>query len=290
MTKPYVYLILAMLAWGFSNPFSDLALEHLPIGWMFLVELGTGFIVLSFFFRRTWLQLPWKAVAALGLLQPGLTYFFGNLGYASGTVATGLIIMSSEVLLLAIFGWWFLRESLRPKELFALLVGFGGAVIAGYSAQANSIGSLWSNLFFAFAAIAAAGYSVLIRKLALEDQNLDAVGLAWGQAFVAFLFAALTFPVTTTLTSGEFDFALVGYLAAAGSGVFGVALPFVWYAKAAVSVSTGHAAIGLNLIAVFGILIGALIGRGLPTPLQVVGGALVLLSVFATEQRQQQAD
>lgn len=285
MNKGYIYLILAMLAWGFSNPFSDLALEHLPLGIMFLIEIGIGVLVLSMFFKKSWRALPWKAVFLLGLLQPGLTYFFGNLGYTSGTVSTGLIIMSSEVLLLALFGWWLLKEQLRPKEIVALIIGFSGAVIAGYSAQQEAAGSSISNLYFALAAAAAAGYAVVIRKLAVEDSEIDVVGLAWGQAIVSFIFAALTYPVTTSLDSGVYDFATIGFLAAIGSGIFGVALPFVWYAKAAISVSTGHAAIGLNLIPVFGIAIGILLGRGLPTQLQLLGGLMVLASVFAIQSR-----
>ena len=247
-------------------------------------------MVLSLFFKKRWRALPWKAVAVLGLLQPGLTYFFGNLGYSSGTVSTGLIIMSSEVLLLALFGWWFLREQLQQKEIIALIIGFSGAVIAGYSAQQESTGSQLSNLYFALAAAAAAGYAVVIRKLAVEDSEIDVVGLAWGQAIVSFMFAAFTYPITTSLDTGTYDFAIIGYLAAIGSGIFGVALPFVWYAKAAVSVSTGHAAIGLNLIPVFGIAIGILIGRGLPTQLQLLGGIMVLASVFAIQSRNTEAN
>lgn len=285
MKSGYIYLVLAMLAWGFSNPFSDLALEHIPLGQMFLIEIGTGVLVLSLFFKKAWRQLPWRAIAVLGLLQPGLTYFFGNLGYTSGTVSTGLIIMSSEVLLLAIFGWLWLKEKLNLREALALLIGFSGAVIAGYSATTDADGSVWSNLYFGLAATAAAGYAVVIRKLAVDDAKIDVVGLAWGQALVSFGLALATFPITTSLDTGTYDYAAIGFVAAIGSGIFGVALPFVWYARAAVTVSTGHAAVSLNLIPIFGIAIGAVLGRGLPTSLQLLGGLLVFASVFAIQNQ-----
>jgi drug/metabolite transporter (DMT)-like permease len=288
MKKSYVYLILAMVSWGFANPFSDLAVEYLPVSQMFVLEIASGVIVLSFFYRKSWMRLPWKWVAILGILQPGLTYLFGNIGYSTGTVSTGLIIMSAEVLLLAAFGWWFLSEKLRGVEIAALGLGVAGALFAGYSAQAAGIGSLGSNLAFAAAATAAAGYAVLVRKLARGIEDFDAVGVAWGQAIVSLGVAFVAFPFTASLDTIEFNWNLIGVAAAFGAGIFGVALPFVWFAKAAIEVPTGHAAIGLNLIPIVGIALGAVIGRGLPTTMQVVGGSMVLFSIFLLQRRTQQ--
>jgi drug/metabolite transporter (DMT)-like permease len=285
MSRSYLYLILAMVSWGIANPFSDLAVEYLPVSQMFVLEIASGVLVLSLFFRKSWVRLPWKWVLVLGLLQPGLSYLFGNIGYSTGTVSTGLIVMSAEVLLLAAFGWWFLSEKLRGLEIAALAIGVAGVLFAGYSAQNAGIGNLGSNLAFAASATAAASYSVLVRKLARGIEDFDAVGVAWGQAVVSLAVAAVAFPITASFDTLEVNWNLIGVAAAFGSGIFGVALPFVWFAKAAIEVPTGHAAIGLNLIPIVGIALGALIGRGLPTTLQLVGGSMVLFSIFLLQRQ-----
>lgn len=286
MRRAYLWLILSTISWGISNPFSDVALEELPVSEMFMIEIGSGALLLSVFFKRSWRHLPWKWVLILGLLQPGLTYLFGNIGYASGTVVTGLIIMSAEVLLLALFGAMFLKEQLKQRDAFALTGGFLGAVLAGYSAQAAGIGNLWSNLAFALAATAAAGYAVVIRKIAVEIEQLDFVGLAWGQALVSLALATAAFPFNAAIAGPGGAPTLTNYLAAIGAGIFGVALPFILYAKAATLVKTAHAAVALNLIPIVGIGFGAMIGRGLPTNLQLIGGALVISSVLLLERRE----
>lgn len=285
MRRAYLFLILSTISWGIANPFSDVALEELPVSIMFLIEIGSGALLLSIFFKRAWRKLPWKWVALLGFLQPGLTYLFGNIGYASGTVVTGLIIMSAEVLLLALFGAVFLKEKLARRDAIALTGGFLGAILAGYSAQAAGLGDLGSNLAFALAATAAAGYAVVVRKIAVEIENLDFVGLAWGQSLVSLVLAVGMFPINAAIAGPAGDPTLTNYLAAVGAGIFGVALPFILYAKAATLVKTAHAAVALNLIPIVGISFGAIIGRGLPTEVQMVGGILVISSVLLLERQ-----
>jgi drug/metabolite transporter (DMT)-like permease len=54
MSRSYLYLILAMVSWGIANPFSDLAVEYLPVSQMFVLEIASGVLVLSLFFRKSW--------------------------------------------------------------------------------------------------------------------------------------------------------------------------------------------------------------------------------------------
>ncbi len=281
----YLLLMSSMVSWGFANPLSDIAMDELAVGHMLVIEVGVGAFVLSLIaaFTGNWRKFPWKWALILGFLEPGLTYLFGNLGYAEGTVVTGLIIMSSETLMLAVLGWLLLREKITRTSAVAIAVGFSGAVLVGWSAQSSGLGSTASALYFFIAAAAAAGYAIYVRHISLIEPNVDAFALTLGQTIIAFGLALIALPFTVQ-DKGIFNFS--GYsstalIAAVGAGIFGVAIPFWLFARAAAIVPARHAAIALNIIPVVGISLGALLGRGLPTTLQFIGGALVIASLMA---------
>jgi drug/metabolite transporter (DMT)-like permease len=288
-TRSYILLALAMCSWGAANPLADIALREMSVSHMLLTEIGAGLVALSLIalVRGLNFKISWKWALLLGVLQPGLTFLFGNIGYVTGTVVTGLIIMASEVLLLALFGVLFLRERINGYETLAIIIGFSGALLVGWSATNEGLGTVTSALAFLLAATCAAGYSIAIRYYAIKFPDTDMFHLTWAQTFVTFLLILVSMPITSGLfESAEFStYSSTTLLAALGSGLFGVAIPFVLYAEASKVVPARHAAIGLNIIPVVGISIGAALGLGLPTGLQYVGGFLVLASLFALSRR-----
>jgi len=284
--RAYLLLIASMVSWGFANPLSDIAMDYFTPGHMVVVEVGAGAIVLSIIgiARRMKLQISWKWALIFGALEPGLTYLFGNIGYATGTVVTGLIIMSSEVLMLAVLGRLILHEKITPTEGLAIVVGVSGAILVGWAATNDGVGNVWSGFAFAMAALCAAGYAIAVRFFSTKYPTADSFAITWGQTLVALALGIITLPVTLAIPGDGLALSAipaVGWLAAVGAGIFGVAIPFVLFAQAANQVPSRHAAIALNVIPVVGITLGAVLGRGLPTPMQYVGGALVLASLAA---------
>ena len=286
-SRAYLLLFLSMLSWGVANPFSDIAVDQMSVGLMFVIEVGAGALILTIIglMRRTLSFAMWKWALVLGLLEPGLTYLFGNLGYASGTVSTGLIVMQSEVLFLAYFGWLFLRERISRKELIALIAGSVGAITVGWAAVHDGVGSVFSSVAFAIAALAAAGYAISARRIGVNNPNVNVFALTWLQSVVSLLFALLVYPFTSQLGNHQLTPDALHYVAAVAAGVFGVAIPFILFIEAAKVVPARHSALALNVIPVAGIAIGAFLGRGFPTTLQYVGGAVVLLSLFAIQRQ-----
>jgi drug/metabolite transporter (DMT)-like permease len=197
---------------------------------------------------------------------------------------TGLIIMSSEVLMLAVLGRLILKEKISWIEAGAIALGFTGAVLVGWAASQAGLGDLWSGLAFAIAALCAAGYAIAVRFFTLKNPATDIFAITWGQTLVAVGLGFIALPFTTEIgDTAQVMSALPtqAWLAAIGAGVFGVAIPFLLFAEAARQVPARHAAISLNVIPVVGISLGALLGRGLPTTWQYAGGVLVLISLFA---------
>ena len=278
-TRGLVALIASMLSWGMANPLADMALDAFSITQLLLLEISIGFafVALYVLIKVRKLKLRWKIALALGLLEPGFTYLFGNIGYANGTVSTGLIVMATEVFFVAIIGALFLKEKISPRIAVSILTGFFGVLLA-VSGVSNSGVDNWLGVSaFTAAAIAASLYVIVARIYATQNNVVD---LVFGQLLVGTVFALIIFFGTNSnfnnASSIEFKYWLVAVLA----GLFGVAIPFLLFNYASSLVPTRYSALALNAIPVVGIGFGALLGRGLPTPIQALGGLIVVVSLY----------
>ena len=274
-----IALIASMLSWGLGNPFADMAIDAFSITQLLLLEISIGFAFVALYvlikFRR--LRLSWKIALALGLLEPGFTYLFGNIGYANGSVSTGLIVMSTEVFFVAIIGALFLKEVISLRIALSIVMGFFGVIIA-VSQVGNSGVDNWLGVFaFIAAALSASLYVIVARIYATKNNVVD---LVFGQLLVGTIFALVIFFGTNSNFDNATTIELKYWLAALFAGLFGVAIPFLLFNYASSLVPTKYSALALNAIPVVGIGFGALLGRGVPTPIQALGGLIVVVSLY----------
>jgi drug/metabolite transporter (DMT)-like permease len=278
-TRGLVALIASMLSWGMANPLADMALDAFSITQLLLLEISIGFafVALYVLIKVRKLKLRWKIALALGLLEPGFTYLFGNIGYANGTVSTGLIVMSTEVFFVVIIGALFLREKISGRIAISIIVGFFGVLLA-VSGVSNSGVDNWLGVSaFMAAAIAASLYVIVARVYATQNNVVD---LVFGQLLVGTVFALIIFFGTNSNFNNASSIELKYWVVAVLAGLFGVAIPFLLFNYASSLVPTRYSALALNAIPVVGIGFGALIGRGLPTPIQAIGGLIVVVSLY----------
>jgi drug/metabolite transporter (DMT)-like permease len=298
--KYLVAMILSMVGWGLGNPIGDIAVEFIDPVSVFVIELFSG--LLLFFalalvipsLRSAIKQVPWKLALPFGLLQPGLAYLLGNIGWQYGTVTTGAILMSSEVIFLAIGGALFLREKLNLWSVVALLVGVTGAIIVGIAGQSSNpetsgqfvtvLGmSISAGLIGAIAflgvGLCGAIYGLLMRRLKSE---INTTALTLGQMTSATFFSVVVLIATQTELATPQSVGNYFYVAVL-AGIIGTTLPFLLFNFAAPNLTTKQTALTLNIIPVVAILFGAVLGRGLPVGAQYVGIVLVLVSLLALE-------
>ena len=274
-----IALIASMLSWGLGNPFADMAIDAFSITQLLLLEISIGFAFVAIYvvikFRR--LRLSWKIALALGLLEPGFTYLFGNIGYANGSVSTGLIVMSTEVFFVAIIGALFLKEVISLRIALSIVMGFFGVVIAVSKVGDSGVDN-WLGVFaFTVAALSASFYVIVARVYATKNNVVD---LVFGQLLVGTIFALVIFFGTNSNFNNASSIELKYWLAALFAGLFGVAIPFLLFNYASSLVPTKYSALALNAIPVVGIGFGALLGRGVPTPIQALGGLIVVVSLY----------
>ena len=274
-----IALIASMLSWGLGNPFADMAIDAFSISQLLLLEISIGFAFVAIYvvikFRR--LRLSWKIALALGLLEPGFTYLFGNIGYANGSVSTGLIVMSTEVSFVAIIGALFLKEVISLRIALSIVMGFFGVIIAVSQVGDSGVDN-WLGVFaFIAAALSASLYVIVARIYATKNNVVD---LVFGQLLVGTIFALVIFFGTNSNFDNASSIELKYWLAALFAGLFGVAIPFLLFNYASSLVPTKYSALALNAIPVVGIGFGALLGRGVPTPIQALGGLIVVVSLY----------
>ena len=298
--KYLVAMILSMVGWGLGNPIGDIAVEFIDPVSVFVIELFSG--LLLFFalalvipsLRSAIKQVPWKLALPFGLLQPGLAYLLGNIGWQYGTVTTGAILMSSEVIFLAIGGALFLREKLNLWSVVALLVGVTGAIIVGIAGQSSNpetsgqfvtvlgmsvSAGLIGALAFLGVGLCGAIYGLLMRRLKSE---INTTALTLGQMTSATFFSVVILIATQTELATPQSVGNYFYVAVL-AGIIGTTLPFLLFNFAAPNLTTKQTALTLNIIPVVAILFGAVLGRGLPVGAQYVGIVLVLVSLLALE-------
>ena len=274
-----IALIASMLSWGLGNPFADMAMDAFSITQLLLLEISIGFAFVAIYvvikFRR--LRLSWKIALALGLLEPGFTYLFGNIGYANGSVSTGLIVMSTEVFFVAIIGALFLKEVISLRIALSIVMGFFGVVIAVSKVGDSGVDN-WLGVFAFIAAALSASFYVIVARIYATKNNV--VDLVFGQLLVGTIFALVIFFGTNSNFDNASSIELKYWLAALFAGLFGVAIPFLLFNYASSLVPTKYSALALNAIPVVGIGFGALLGRGVPTPIQALGGLIVVVSLY----------
>lgn len=298
--KYLIAMMLSMVGWGIGNPIGDIAVEFIDPISVFVIELASG--LLLFFalalvmpsLRAAIKQVPWKLALPFGLIQPGLAYLLGNIGWQYGTVTTGAILMSSEVIFLAIGGALFLREKLNLWSVVALLVGVTGAIIVGIAGQSSNpetsgqtvtiLGSsvsagLVGALAFLGVGLCGAIYGLLMRRLKSE---VNTTALTLGQMTSASFFSVVVLVATQTELATPQSVGNYFYVAVL-AGAVGTTLPFLLFNFAAPKLTTKQTALTLNIIPVVAILFGAVLGRGLPVGAQYLGIVLVLVSLLALE-------
>lgn len=289
-----------MVFWGFANPFSDIAMSYFTPAETYFVEAVAGMAAFTFIvafvprLRKNIGRIPWRLSIPLGLIMPGLCFYLGNIGYMYGTVTIGTILLATEVIFTALGGVFILGEKLSTKSFLAILMGLVGVIVVGVNGQAhnpeaagkvvNILGNdisagLIGALAFIVSAFFSGLYAVYVRKYAAE---VDPIGLTLGQ-----LVTAATIGIAWYIWSGVdaqyFYDNSTPTLSAMLAGFLGSGFAFLLFNTASEKVSTRETAMMLNTIPVVGIAAGALLGRGIPTLVQILGGAFVLASLFFLE-------
>jgi drug/metabolite transporter (DMT)-like permease len=281
---PTVSLIIASALWAVAtviskallatvSPIAVLVLQLAPsVAALWLLIFALGGPTLS---RNRLLPL-----AALGWLNPGLSYTLGMFGLAHTTASVTTLLWAAEPALIVAAAWLVLRETITPRLLALMAVAGGGVLlVGGLSGTADTSGSASGPALVLAGVLCCAFYTVFSRKIADDIDPLSTVAV---QQSVALVWATALWQGWSGVTAVDPTALTGGTLAiAAISGLMYYAAAFWFYLTALRQLPASTAGMFLNLIPVFGIATAFLtLGERL-TLGQWIGAAAICLSISA---------
>ena len=106
------------------------------------------------------------------MLEPGIAYALFNFGLARTSAADAAVLVSLESVVIALLAAVFLGEQLSRSLGLGIALGVGGAVLLA-THEAHHGPSLAGDALVVAGVIAAAGYSVVARRLAQAETPLS---------------------------------------------------------------------------------------------------------------------
>jgi drug/metabolite transporter (DMT)-like permease len=288
-TNPFLLLVAASAFWGVGTVLSKLALDRgiSPVP-LLAVEMGAsstlllvGLLVAARGFPRTTLTPDLGRLVALGALNPALGYALALFGLVAVSASLAVLIWAIEPVIVVLLAVPLLGERPERRTVAMVLVAVAGAVAVLHGPGTH--GQLHGIALTLAAVFACALYTVLTRRLLLDDGSLVVVLGQQMLAFVLVLVALLVGGLTGWYAASiPADAATLGL--AAGSGAVYYALAYLCYVVALRQVPAAVAVSVLPLIPVWGLAAAFLTGDRLSTA-QWLGAGVVGAAVLAVALR-----
>lgn len=286
----YLALVLSALLFGVGTAFAVYALRGLTAFDLLAVEIGSATVTLWLGLAVSGLLRPlsglgpaarWPVYALLGLLEPALSFVLYNSGLARTSATHGALLESLDGLFVVILGALLLRERLSPSIVLSLLLGLAGAALVATTQGAAGPERVTAtgDALVVLGILAAAFYSIAARRLAGGEPALTMTAY---QFLAAGILVAPLVLASWLAQGSRLPHASTGQIAAAlASGILGTAAAYLLFNVGIARVEAGRAVLVFNLVPVFGTAAAVLgLGEQLHPP-EIVGGGLIVLSLFA---------
>lgn len=236
--------------------------------------LGLGALVLGV--RPDW-SPTLARLALLGVLNPGVAYALGLLGLVTITASLSVLLWATEPLLIMLLAVLILRERIAAATVITIAIALSGVLLILY--QPGASGDAIGISLTVGAVSACAFYTVLTRRLLLDDGSLEVV-LVQQFAALCFAVALAGIGVTMGFTALGTPSDLATWALAAASGMVYYGLAFWFFIGGLRGVPASIAGSMFPLIPVFGIAAGYLAGDRL-SDRQWIGAAIVVAATGA---------
>lgn len=279
-------LLLVAFLWAAVFTTSKVAVHAVPSLTVATLRFGLASLVLLPLYVRERRLSPgrpvsrtgWLAIAALALTAICLynALYFGALAHAPSTDAI-LLVPTTNPVWTVMFAWLLLQERPNRRLTLAISISLLGMLLvlvgsfAGEYDRERVIGNL-----MAIGAAVIFGSSHVVSRFAIRHVSpLGATALAGAIGSLVLLpFAFIQGGVGQLLDAGVGFWLSIAFIAFCGT-----ALAYVLWYRGVRSIGAGRTAFYTNLVPVIALALAALFLDERPAPLQVLGGAVMLLAV-----------
>jgi len=282
---PYTALILAMVIWGASFVALKVSFRYFhPLFVVFMRQFLASIVFIPLVwkhFRKIRKQdLKWLILMAL--FEPCIYYIFEAKALTLTSASQAGMITALLPLLVAIPSALFLKERISKRTLIGFSLAIIGVVFLSLSGKATeeSPNPIFGNFLEFMAMVAAAGYTVILKKL---SSRYSPFFLTAVQAFMGTIFFA---PVLLLIPeSREMILTTQSILVVAFLGIVVTIGAYGFYNFGTSRIPASQSAAFVNLIPIITLILSmVLLGERL-TPLQYAAGALVIFGVIFSQDR-----
>lgn len=278
LINPYLAVLVGVVAAAFSSIFTKLAdappliIAFYRLGFTLLMILPFTMATSTGELRRVTRRELFLACSAGVMLALHFSVWITSLNYTS--IASSTVLVTMQPLFVVAGGYIFYQEKIGQRAMFGAGLALSGSIIIGINDFQIGGQALLGDLLAFTGAILVAGYVLIGRGLRTHMSLLPYVFMVYGSAAVTLLLFNLAFgsafwPYSQMTWVWFIALALVPTIM--GHTVFNWALRYV--KAAVVSVSILGEPVGATILAYF-------IFNQVPTPLQLVGGAVIITGLM----------
>ncbi len=276
----------AVVLWGTSFPAAKIALAGFPpMALVFLRMAVATALMLPFVGRirkARYHKGDWKWLVLIGLFEPCLYFVFEMNALRFTTASQAGVISAMAPLLVAVGARIFLSEELSLRTVSGLALSLAGVTALSLGARTfeTAPAPVLGNALELTAMVCAAGYFIVLRHLTSRYDPWFVTGVMNLSGLIFFLPGALLSDPRTWLAASPQAWLAVAYLGAFVTlGAIGL------YNLAASHLPAARAAISINLVPFAAVASSWLLLGERLTPLQVVGGLVIVGGVFLGESK-----
>lgn len=265
----------ACISWGLSTALTKIVLEQLTPVDLFGIEVLVSAVPLALLalIRGARPGRPSPVLLLLGVLEPGLTYLFFDLGVGRTAASHAALLLALDAPATLVLAVAFLSERVDPPLVASLALGVTGTVLVTWRAGGGDA-SLTGDVLVIGSALTGAAFGVLARRAA---PNRDLVVMTAVQMLGALSVAVPVFVVSFVRRASSIGTADGAHLTlAVAVGLLGGVIPFLLFNRAIARVPATQASLVLVLIPVVGAGASVLFLAERISGLAVAGGVLAL--------------
>jgi len=280
----FISLLFAMLIWGSSfialkaalldtQPYTVIFLR------MFIASLCFVIFIKSFL-KYQFVKKDIKLLLLLSLFEPGLYFIFEVNALRFTSASQAGIVASTMPIITAIFAGIILKELIAKRLIVGSILSIIGVIILSISAEASSHAShpLLGNLLELGAMVCAAGYTIVAKHLSAK---YSALFITASQSFIGAIFFLPFFLYEYSIYGLHISFNSILWILYLGVivtlGGYGL------YNLALTRIDASRAAVFINLIPVFTVILGFLLLNERLNTVQIYASIIILIGVIFAE-------
>jgi len=286
-TFAWFLLILANTLWATSYVAGKFILQDISVNMLNALRMCLASLLLIplLIYRRKDIHLTWRDVPQLLLLA--LTGFVINKmleygGLALTTASDVALLISSETIFTAAFAWLLLRERFQLLRVGLMLLGLGGVYLIVERSFVPNIppgGGVWrifGDLLVVLALIFEAFYTIRGKSLLVKHSPL----LIISAAIVGSTIFWLPLAGWEVVFFGWHPLSVLGWLSLGWMALVATVFGYLAWFQGLAKVDGSAAAVTLFVQPLFGTVLAVLLLHEQLTPITVIGGVLIVMSVF----------